>query len=197
MNILLIINSLLITNMSANQDQLRSRLIKQYEEHNKLIVRISAVTDDILLEQLREEYQMMESYIMENEKEYLHALFKSMTNIHKKNYSSQFIEESDIIDVLAITNEKINLYQIIDKHRMRRPKTIKDRRLLLQLTQILKCNIIIKDLESYIIDILGKNEPSDKDLIVYINHFSRFDNIDKYDNNIMTVIPIRCSPPFL
>jgi hypothetical protein len=177
--------------MSGELYKLKSSIIRQYDTLQELIIRIASVSDNILREQLREEYVLLKTVLDDNNSKYLNKQLAYTSNEHKELYRKQFIDEYDIVDALVITNKKRNIYQLFKKHRIRQPKTIQERRLLLHLTDVLKANIDVKDMEGYIVDTIGRNDTSINDIMVYVNHFERF---AKYDVScVNTIVPIYCA----
>lgn len=145
------------------------------EKKNELIIRIAGVTDEILMEQLREEYQMLDEKIQRAEQAAWNELFVAMCDDIREFYACQFKPESNIIQALEITNN-VKLEDICQRSRIRAPKSMLDRRQLCILADALKKKIVVRDIEGYTLDTIGVWP---ENLSLHINCFSSIDDFDE------------------
>lgn len=144
---------------------------------NNVMVRMVTVSDDVLRETLHDEYEMLEVQLIEMEKEIVMfrrieivSLITEMKKEMEEFYTSMFVD-SDIIDALSATN-RIDICKMLIDKRLRRPKTLNDRRELHIMCEMLGYRIILKDYECKIIDTIGRKE---KTLILYCGCFEKID----------------------
>jgi len=150
------------------------QLIKLYEQQSTLINRICGVTDSVLKDQLAEEYRDLEYNITNTENQYYHNKFNEII-IEHINYYNRMFYKTDIITALEKTNN-IDINTILQKKRLRIPK-LDNRRSLLLLANELSSIIVVKDLESRIVDCIGNTKESKKKYL-YVDCFSKWQEYD-------------------
>lgn len=157
-------------------------LNKLNEQHANLLCRLVGVSDDVLREQLREEYLAVENQIAETtaiidslDKQSIAELSKNIFDDMRDFYVHQFKPTESIIEAIDITNQ-IDLHAIAQQYRIRLPTGITDRRTLCLLTNILNRQIRLVDYEGILIDTIGKEYPNEP-LIIYIMCFSKYDDL--------------------
>lgn len=152
------------------------------EQHANLLCRLVGVSDDILREQLREEYIAVENSIAETtakieslDKQAINELSKNIFDDMRDFYVHQFRAVDSIIEAINVTNQ-VDLSLIAQQHRVRLPTSISDRRTLCLLTTVLNRQIKLLDYEGILIDTIGR-EYSNAPLIIYIMCFSKYDDL--------------------
>lgn len=151
--------------------EIEKRLNKLYAEKDALIVRIAGITDSVLQEQCREEYQELDEKIAKVEDLYMREMFKLMASDHYNFYNSQFSKVDNLLDAIDKTNGT-NLREIIKQKRLRTPINLNDRRLLALLANEIKKKIVIFDMENITLDEIGI---FDETLRLYVPIISRWD----------------------
>lgn len=149
---------------------------KIQEEHDNLLIRTVSVTDDILKEQLREEYlntaeQLAESEIGLN---FLETQIKTeMLNESIIDFKEFYERQFKIVDLITCisTLNKIDMVSIASKNRLRIPATLKQQRELAMFANTLNYKFIILDYEGFTIDEIGKGT---NPLYIHSLCFSRF-----------------------
>ena len=112
-----------------NQTQLQEKL-------NKILVDIVSVTDEIRIEQLREQYLEVE------------------TELEKTTYKNLYYTTS-LSDALEKTNN-INLSQLYKKYKLRPLTTLDNTRVLVSFLSASDSRLVIKDMQDVIVDTIGK-----------------------------------------
>lgn len=123
----------------------KKKLKKLYEKHEVLLSRIVGVSDQLLSEQLREEYHLLENEIKRMEKSALDDIFIEMKTDLINYYKEQKKSTSKLTDIISVPE------------RYRLPKNLNDRRSFVILADILHKNIRFVDLENITIDCIDKN----------------------------------------
>lgn len=172
-------------------DTIDVKIKKKLEQKNDLIIRISSLSDEILLEQARAEFLELEIYIDSLEIEYIHWYFVCLSKEYRRFYEEMFEPETDIIISMERNNkelfENMSLLKYMIDNRLRIPTGIKDRRLLAMLSNTIGRQILILDMESIIFDDIGKIYDVDP-IKLYINCILRIDHIDTLDINNITIL---------
>ena len=125
------------------------------ERLNKILVDIVSVTNEIRIEQLREEYNEVESKLLElSELEHYKRLYRTCS-------LSQALENTNNIDISKIC-----------KIFMLRPLTTLDNtRLLIPFLSACNASLEIRDMQSVLIDTIGKGETK---YTVYVYCLSKY-----------------------
>ena len=158
-------------------EQLENSIAALHEKLKQLIIRISALSDDVLLEQAADEYNLLEEQIRNREDEYRHEQLVDMKLSHVEYYDRQFRPEQDLITALELTNknnfEPGDIHNIIKDKCLRPPNNIKDRRGLLLLCRELSASISIKDYEGHVVDtLIPPKIEIIQQLFIYVNIYS-------------------------
>ena len=166
-------------------------LDKLYQQQNDLVQRIAGLTDYILKEQVQEEFVMLEEKIAkireQVETRSLHEKLVEICKEHVAYYKTQFILEKNMVTAIEKTNN-IDLTLLLNKHRLRIPKGLNNRRDLCIMANALKKVVVVKDLEGIIIDQIGNWEKNDSlvdlpVLILYVFFFSKIHTYEVAINN--------------
>lgn len=144
------------------------------ETKNNLIIRISGLSDIILLEQAKEEYTLLEKKINSIEKEKYNNLINSIILDHEKYYRELYVESKDWLKCMAKINkfDKIDFISDLNKKRIKLTSNFNRYRILIMLNTI-NAKIYVLDLRGELIDEIGTG---DKIYVLYINEF--IDNIE-------------------
>lgn len=153
-------------------EEVKNNIDKLQSEHDELMIRIAGLSDDVLKEQARENYQILCDKLATQNSLYSRYLMEKIAREHKEQYHNKFTQINDFINAFTITNN-LSTTILID-NRLRAPRNIMDRRSMLIISQVLNCQIIIKDLESEIIDEIG-DESNTKKYTLYVWLFDRYD----------------------
>lgn len=151
----------------------KEELNKLHNMHSALICRISGISDYILQEQLSTECVSLEEQLSiaqarfnEAERLLVDTLISDWYGDYLEFYRVQFIE-SDPITCMEKTNN-INIVSDINKHRLRIPTSLKNRREICLISSFLKKKIILLDYEGKEIDSIGSDILSES-VRIYIN----------------------------
>lgn len=149
---------------------------KIQDEHDSLLVRTISVTNDVLREQLRDEYitaseKLAISDVKLNflETQIRNELFSEMVVDFKEFYIRQF-EITDLINVVNKIN-KIDMATLAEKNRLRLPTSLKQQRELAIFANALNYKFVILDYEGFVADEIGKGTNL---LYIYSLCFTRF-----------------------
>jgi hypothetical protein len=147
-----------------------------YKKQTELLMRISGLTDCVLIEQVQEEYLMLENKIAIAEeveiKKKIQIIYEDLLKFYHDQYT-----ESDIITALEKTN-KLDLHAIMSKHRIR--PQIKSRKDLCTISNTIKKKIIVCDLENRIVDEIGCYDASVKYYIGCLSYIDGYDPFKEY-----------------
>jgi hypothetical protein len=171
---------IIVSNYNPNiamSDELDADILfinKLTESSNNILIRLVGVTDVLLLEQLRDDYQNSVSYIAAKEAEYYKKLLVTIKERFIKNYKGHFLPIDNIISHLDKTYNT-QLTDDIKKYRLREPKDIHDRRNLLLIANTLNVTFVVKDLEGYILDTIGKHKMQYEITVDLMKRFSSDD----------------------
>lgn len=151
------------------------------KEKIELIKRIAGVSDNVLKEQLREEYECLEKKIDKEEKISFEEKMKELEKKHMEDYLSQFLLSDNLLTSLEITNElpDKSLKRMIKKANIKKPTGPHDRRTICMMCNALGFQIDVCDLESNVMDTIGKK--ADVKYKLYVNAFARLDKME-YDS---------------
>ena len=157
---------------------LENELKKMQNEHDNIIMRIVGVSDETLKEQLGIDYvnlankmNLTEAILNNARSEFLAA---KLNQEHDSYYINMF-NDADPITCLEKTNE-INIREILQKKKIREPKSIEQKRELCFIANDLNSKIILIDHESNFIDYIGKGE---RELKLYCRCFKKYGDIPK------------------
>lgn len=128
------------------------------EKKNDLIYMIAGLTDPILKEQRKEEYDLLESLIDNNNKKNMNNIINNMVISYINFHREQFNNTNNFILALSLTNDidfKL-LYDKIKKNRLRIPKNCLEIEKFMYLSQVLNYCFIFKNLSGIIINKIGK-----------------------------------------
>lgn len=149
---------------------------KIQDEHDSLLVRTISVTDDVLREQLREEYLGASEQLALSEVElnFLETQIRNeLLNALVIDFKEFYIEQFKIVDFVTAINtiNNIDMGTIASKNRLRLPTSLKQQRELSIFANALNYKFVIMDYEGFVVDEIGKgSEP----LYLYSLCFSRF-----------------------
>jgi hypothetical protein len=134
--------------------------IDVYNKHNDLLIRIVGVTDDILREQLQDEYLMYHKTISDTElqvKEAYKKYIRHVSNEWLDELRAMYLcglEETNFMEVMKC----INLEAECKRLRFRPITSFDQRRELVLLLNELDFSIKVIDLESIVIENIGKGK---------------------------------------
>lgn len=154
-------------------EEVKNNINSLQVEHDELLIRIAGLSDNVLKEQAVENYQILCNKLATQNSLYSHYLMERMSHDHKEQYYNKFTQINNFINAFTMVNNLSTT--ILEDNRLRAPKNIMDRRSMLIISQVLNCQIIIKDLESEIIDEIGAATDSTKKYILYVWLFDRYD----------------------
>ncbi len=130
-------------------------------KENELLIRISGVTQDVLKEQLSEEYYDLQqkNIMLESQLESIRNIIYTNIILSSENdlyvyYELQFKKEYDIISALERTNN-IDIKKLLIINRI---KPITDRRSMINFLTFYKHKLIVKNLENFVIEQIGNDE---------------------------------------
>jgi hypothetical protein len=176
-----------LTEKSKQLQQYQNKLAKLNDDLNNLMSRIAGVTDDVLKEQLSEDFinldtqiSMTKIMIEDTTNQYTSLLFERHTAEHRSFYADQFVN-TDIITCLEKTNN-VEIRNSIKKLRLRPPATLKQKRELCLIANAFNVTIHLVDYEGLYLDYIGKGSNI---WLLYCNIFSRFGDI--LTDNVETV----------
>lgn len=133
---------------------------------NELLIRIAGVTDEVLMEQLREEYQLREKHIHNIEDELDQLIIDYWWNQHIDYYNRTFISVDNVYQAFTGVNKISEDFKTtLNKARMKFPDNLGDRRKWLLLANLLKSYIVIAGYDGVIVDEIGTG---DTRYIIYI-----------------------------
>lgn len=158
---------------------------KLNDKFDQLLIRIVSVSDDELLNQLRAEYNDVEEQLKIARANCTTAVIADMAQAHIDNYSRAPCE---LIKSLTYSKTKKQI-TVNKKLRLRIPKSLADRRLLIILCQALKYTIYIHDLEGYVVDVIGNGDTSVSTYIDLLTRFTEYDPDVLYQTVTFQTIP--------
>ena len=170
-------------------EKFKNKLEKLEKEKNDSIIRIASLTDSVLIEQEQENYNELEESISNIQ----YQIIQQEHLNYMDYFLNLFLVENDIIKAIILTNKLFQLPELLKENRLRAPKTLNDRKLLIQICEILHYKIFINDLQNTVVDIIN-NKTREQDekiecLILYVKCFSRFHKYNKYANDNIIMIP--------
>lgn len=174
-------------------DIFEKKLARLENKQSELITRIAGLTDEILLEQCQEEYNMNENEIKNLEKEIYKCKFDKMIDDHIAFYTFQYKREKSIITALEKTNN-IDIRSLIRNKRLREPKDLSNRRELCMLATELKKNIVITDMENINIDTIGPFSDENDTLKLIVGIFSKWQNYETFDKSLLNLLILDKEP---
>ncbi len=169
-----------------------------HQELTDLIIRIAGLTDPIIKEQCKEQYDLVEKEISEVEKFHRQRIIKEISDdlieYYTQNYRPaniiQALEANQLVSHMG-NNMISDFTQWFKKNRIA-PFDTFDRRRLIIISDILQKNIIIQDMEGLEIDRIGK-QPTYQDtrqvIILYAPILSRISDEYTIDHKLPIVIP--------
>jgi hypothetical protein len=170
---------------AAEQYELKQmKYTKLMDKHNQLLTRVISVTDEVLREQLQDEYLQIADELATCENEY-----KSMESQYSKYlgqllmsefaefYANNFID-STLSDILI--DQGLNLLTITKQLRMRTIDNLTQKRELCLLLNTIRAHIRIIDYCNSTYDIIGKQDNSKE----YIVRCRGFNGIEGYNVDV-------------
>ena len=128
------------------------------EKLNKILVDIVSVTDDVRMEQLRDEYLEVESALLEQKDQTKIQCYKDLYKI------------CSFTEAIECTNN-INISEICKMYKLRELTSLDNTRVLTPFLSACNATLIIKDMEGIVIDNIGKGE---KEYNVYVYCLSKY-----------------------
>lgn len=130
------------------------------EQHNTLLCRLVGVSDDILREQLTEEYQLLLAKLNEIaeikktlEQQYLDSLTSEWVTENKQLHANKYIEDTLIVCIEL--NNNINLQRRLRDMRLRIPASLESKRELFQIAKEFNKKIKVLDFQGNEINSFG------------------------------------------
>jgi hypothetical protein len=136
-------------------------------ELTTLIIRISSLSDKVLLEQAREEYESISLQLQECNTQYTTVRNREIFLQTVLFYKKQFVVEPYLLSAMQCdvdTMQRILTCGV-------RPTCTFNRRYLFNVAHAIDIQFIIKDLESFTLDIIGKK--SSDQVVIHMGIFSR------------------------
>jgi seryl-tRNA synthetase len=176
-------------NLENKYNELEKQRESAEQQHAEILVKIVSVTNDVVKQQLQEEYKMIIEKLnnITNEykllrKEYLSNMRTIMLGDLEFFYSCQF-KKSSLLDVMKAQN--IDLIELEKKYKLRPIRFLRQKRELCLLLNILNKYIKIVDYQGVYIDQIGKT--ADSCITIRLNTFACVNN-DVDDPNLSIIL---------
>jgi len=170
--------STLSSTLSSNLSELTKMHTQKCRDRDELIVRIACLTDEQLLEQLREEFVMYEEEIADlaqkieaESAKHVEEMAKNVLDEWESFYSAQYVDAT-LMDIFA----KYQLTEVFSKLRMRPIYSLTQRRELCLFLNEIKRQIVLCDYENISFETIGKY-PDAAPIVINCRGFSKIGKI--------------------
>lgn len=170
-----------MNNLLLHIDDTEKKINKLNEEYKDLINRISGLTDDILKEQAREEYEMLEYSIINYKQEM--SILKKVLDFKKEE--GKYHKTSYILKAIELNNglPEDFLKKKMILNRCKIPTSINNHKEIIQMTNTINCTLIIKDIKNNEICKIGKGKNIYILILYTILNLDGYNLYKKYFNN--------------